>query len=290
MSLPTLALIDLFIVHWNQPAACVGTVNAFLAQKTPLRITVIDNDSMLDAYAQLQTELDPSVTLVRLDDNKGWGGALNVVLRLWLRNESSSYCLLSAHDALPAPDCLTLLCAAAEADPRVGIACPQYPDPFVSRLSRWRGVYPEQATPASKGTAQEVDVPHGTLMLVRRECLEEIGLFDQRYFAYGDEHDLGARAARHGWKVVLVWGSVVTNPATWTESSWRSYLFARNSLYLVRAYFGRAAAAARAFLILGNTLRLLIFQRRDGFAFSARARWRAVRDYFHGCTGRPFAL
>lgn len=281
-------VVDLFVVHWNQPAACVATVNALAAQEIRLRITVIDNDSAPDSYAHLQTELDPTITIVRLDDNKGWGGALNVVLRRWLRSEGNSYCLISAHDAMPAPDCLRLLVAAADADPRVGIACPQYPDPFVSRLSRWRGVYPKAATPQAKGTAQRVDVPHGTLMLVRRQCLEEIGLFDQRYFAYGDEHDLGARAVRHGWKVVLVWGSIVTNSGTWTESSWRSYLFARNSLFLVRAYFGRAAATLRAILILANTLRLLTFHREDGFAFSARARWKAVRDYFNGYTGRPF--
>lgn len=279
--------VDLFVVHWNQPAACAATVNAFAAQDIGLRITVIDNDSAPDAYTDLQSDLDPSVTIVRLDDNKGWGGALNVILRRWLRGATNPYCLISAHDAMPAPDCLRLLVAAADADPRVGIACPQYPDPFVSRLSRWRGVYPEVVTPQAKGTAQKVDVPHGTLMLVRRQCLDEIGLFDQRYFAYGDEHDLGARAVRQGWKVVLVWGSIVTNPATWTESSWRSYLFARNSLYLVRAYYGRTAAAVRAVLILANTLRLALFHREDGFAFSARARWRAVRDYFKGCTGRP---
>jgi N-acetylglucosaminyl-diphospho-decaprenol L-rhamnosyltransferase len=280
--------VDLFIVHWNQPAACVATIKAFSGQAIPLRITVIDNYSTADAYAHLQAELDPSVTIVRLDDNKGWGGALNVILRRWLRAETNPYCLISAHDAVPEPDCLRLLLAAAEADPRVGIACPQYPDPFVPRLSRWRGVYPEAATPQAKGTAQKVDVPHGTLMLVRRSCLEEIGLFDQRYFAYGDEHDLGARAVRCGWKVVLIWGSIVTNPATSTESTWRSYLFARNSLFLVQTYFGRAAATLRALLILANTLRLLTFHRQDGFAFSARARWKAVRDYFHGCTGRPF--
>jgi N-acetylglucosaminyl-diphospho-decaprenol L-rhamnosyltransferase len=281
-------VVDLFVVHWNQPAACVATVNALAAQEIRLRVTVIDNDSAADAYARLQAELDPSVTIVRLDDNKGWGGALNVILRRWLRSDVNPYCLISAHDAMPAPDCLRLLVAAADADPRVGIACPQYPDPFVARLSRWRGVYPEAATPRPTGMVQEVDVPHGTLMLVRRQCLEEIGLFDQRYFAYGDEHDLGARAVRHGWKVVLVWGSIVTNPGTWTESSWRSYLFARNSLFLVRAYFGRAAATLRAILILANTLRLLTFRREDEFAFSARARWKAVRDYFNGCTGRPF--
>ncbi len=279
--------VDLFVVHWNQPEACAATVKALCAQGVPLRVTVLDNDSDAEAYERLQAALDPSVSIVRLDDNKGWGGALNVILRQWLRSDGNSYCLISAHDATPEPDCLRLLVAAAEADPRVGIACPQYPDPFVARLTRWRGVFPEPAEAQAKGTAQQVDVPHGTLMLARRECLNEIGLFDQRYFAYGDEHDLGARAVRHGWKVVLIWGSIVTNPATWTESSWRSYLFARNSLYLVRAYFGRTAAALRAFLILANTLRLLVSRREDGFAFSARARWRAVRDYFQGCTGRP---
>ncbi len=280
--------VDLFVVHWNQPDTCVVTVKALTAQGVSLRVTVIDNDSSGDAYARLEAELEPAVTIVRLDDNKGWGGALNVVLRQWLREEGNPYCLISAHDAMPAPDCLRLLVAAAEADPRVGIACPQYPEPFVARLSRWRGVIPEPATALSNGTAQPVDVPHGTLMLVRRDCLDEIGLFDQRYFAYGDEHDLGARATRRGWKVVLIWGSIVTNPATFTESSWRSYLFARNSLYLVRAYFGRTAATVRAILILANTLRLSALRRDDGFAFSARARWKAVRDYFHGCTGRPY--
>jgi GT2 family glycosyltransferase len=263
-------------------------VQAFSEQGVPLRITVIDNDSSAEAYSCLQTKLSPEVTLVRLEDNKGWGGALNVVLRQWLRSVGSPYCLISAHDAMPAPDCIRLLRAAADDDSKVGIACPQYPTPFVARLSRWHGVYPEPAEPRPVGTTQKVDVPHGTLMLVRRQCLEEIGLFDQRYFAYGDEHDLGARAVRRDWKVVLVWGSIVVNPATWTESSWRSYLFARNSLYLVRSCFGRTAAAIRAVLILINNLRLLIARRDDGFAFSARARWRAVRDYFHGCTGRPY--
>jgi len=280
--------VDLFVVHWNQPDACVATVKAFSGQGIPLRVTVIDNDSSGDAYARLQKELDPAVTIVRLDDNKGWGGALNVVLRQWLRQEGTPYCLISAHDAIPEPDCLRLLVAAADADSRVGIACPQYPEPFVARLSRWRGVFPEPAEAQATGTAQAVDVPHGTLMLARRECLGEIGLFDQRYFAYGDEHDLGARAVRRGWKVVLVWGSIVTNPATFTESSWRSYLFARNSLYLVHAYFGRTAATVRALLLLANTLRMGVLRRDDGFAFSARARWKAVRDYFNGCTGRPY--
>lgn len=279
--------VDLLVVHWNEPSSCVATVQALLAQKIPLRVTVIDNHSEVECFARLQAELEPPVTFVRLDENKGWGGALNVVLRRWLAEQTNPYCLISAHDAVPEQNCLERLIAAADGDARIGIACPQYPDPFVIRLSRWRGVFPETVETPSNGLAQQVDAPHGTLMLVRRDCLGEIGLFDERYFAYGDEHELGARAGRRGWKVVLVWGAIVTNPATSTASSWRSYLFARNSLLLVHDYFGRTAAWVRAMLILANTLRLLSLTRDNGFAFSAQARWKAVRDYLAGRSGRP---
>src|SRR4029450_14046267 len=108
--------VDLFVVHWNQPALCIATVAVLCKQGISLRVTVIDNDSGADAFKQLQTELDPSVTVVRLDDNKGWGGALNVILRHWLRSETNPYCLISAHDAMPGPDCLRLLVAAADED------------------------------------------------------------------------------------------------------------------------------------------------------------------------------
>jgi GT2 family glycosyltransferase len=132
-----------------------------------------------------------------------------------------------------------------------------------------------------------MDAPHGTLMLLQRKCIAEIGLFDERYFAYGDEHELGARSVRKGWKVVIVWGAIVTNPATSIESTWRSYLFARNSLLLVDEYFGRGAATLRALLILANTWRLSIKPPGNDFPFSAAARRKAVRDYFFGQSGRP---
>lgn len=278
--------LDVFVVHWNQPRECAAAVLALLDQGLPLRITVIDNDSALAAYEQLRASVDRDVELVRLRENKGWGAALNVVLREWMNSDGSPFCFIAAHDALPEPDCLRLLAAAARNDPKIGIASPQYHDAIVPRLSALRGVYYEVGTGFSNGAVQKVDVPHGTLFLVRRQCLAQIGLFDERYFAYGDEHDLGARAARSGWTVALVWGAIVTNPATHTPSAWRSYLFARNSLLLVHDCFGPFAACIRAILILLNTVRLMVSPEK-GFVFSAEARWRAVVDYFAGRFGRP---
>lgn len=279
--------VSLLVVHWNQPAECLATMEALRAQNIPLDPTVIDNDSKPEALAILESRLDPEVELIRLDKNRGWGGALNIALKSWLERRTNRYCIISAHDAVPAAECLRLLIEAAEADPRIGIACPQYHDPLVARFSPFRGVVPERVPLLPHGVAQPVDAPHGTLMLCRRECLQQIGLFDERYFAYGDEHELGMRARRTGWKVVMVWDAIVTNPGTSTESPLRSYLFARNSLLLVRDYAGWWSALLRAVLILLNTARLKLQSPGGDFAFSARARFRAVRDYFAGRWGKP---
>ncbi len=279
--------VSLFVVHWNQPAECIATIETLGAQNIPLEPTVIDNASKPEALEILETRLGPDVELIRLDKNKGWGGALNIALKSWLERRTNRYCIMSAHDAVPAAECLRVLIEAAEADPRVGIACPQYHDPLIARFSRWRGVVPERVPALPRGVAQPVDAAHGTLMLCRRECLQQIGLFDERYFAYGDEHELGMRANRNGWKVVMVWGAIVTNPGTSTDSPLRSYLFARNSLLLVRDYAGWWSALLRASLILLNTVRLRLRSSRGDFAFSARARFQAVRDYFAGRWGKP---
>lgn len=278
---------DLFVVHWNRSTECIATVHSLLSQKTDLKVTVIDNHSTPDAVSALRAGLQSDIEILELSDNKGWGPSLNVALRRWLDAAGNPYCFISAHDAMPAPDCLSLLIHAAENDERLGIVCPQYPDETVAHLSPRRGVYQERAVALKRGTVQMVDVPHGTLMLVRRACLAEIGLFDERYFAYGDEHELGARAVRHGWKVAMVWGALVINLGTWTASPLRSYLFTRNSLLLVSDYYGKLSAGVRAALILANTVRLLIFSPHQTFAFSAKARLRGVRDYVRGRYGVP---
>lgn len=279
--------ISLFVVHWNQPLECVAAVRRFIAQDVRLKVVIVDNASGPGANDLLRSQLGDEIEIIRLEQNKGWGPALNVALAKWMGAGQGPYCLISAHDAEPAENCLALLVEAMERDLRVGIACPQYPDATVPRFSCTRGVCQDRGIALPSGNLQVVDVPHGTLMIVRRECLGEIGLFDERYFAYGDEHELGLRATYKGWKIGLVWGAVVTNRGTWTPSPWRSYLFTRNSLLLVHDYCGKAWAWTRAALILVNTVRLVLFSPGKGFAFAPKARWRGIRDYFAARFGRP---
>jgi GT2 family glycosyltransferase len=170
---------------------------------------------------------------------------------------------------------------------KIGIACAEIGVAHLAKFSPILGARLPYVPPRPDGTVETVAFPHGTLMLFKRQCLEEIGLFDERYFAYGDETEIGLRAWRYGWKVVVVWGARVVNPGTWTPSRTLSYLATRNSLLMAHTYGGWFRAALRAALMVPNTLRLWVTPSTQRFAFSPKARVAAIRDFFLGRYGPP---
>lgn len=279
--------VPLFILHWNRPEECLRTVNAFRAQGVPLRILVIDNRSEPEALRSLTVCLPPDVPLMTLGENKGWGGAFNLVLREWLATQGSDFCFVSAHDAIPAEGCIELVLRAMMEDHRIGIACPEYGISEFSHFSKLRYCVGAPVAMRPRGTSEPIEMLNGTVIAFRRKCLLEIGLFDERYFAYGDEHDIGLRAREKNWLVCIVWGAIVENSGTWTASRTRSYLFARNSLLLIKTHAGKGWAAVRLLFMLLNTLRMLMFSPDKGYPFSASARLLAIRDFLLGRYGPP---
>jgi N-acetylglucosaminyl-diphospho-decaprenol L-rhamnosyltransferase len=279
--------VPLFILHWNQPDECIRTVNAFLAQGVPLRLCVVDNHSDPEALKTLVERLPPDVQLLALNENMGWGGAFNVVLKEWLVADGNELCIISAHDAIPADGCVELLLRGMIEDTRIGIACPEYGISEIPHFSKLRYCRNAPVVARPPGRSEPIEMLHGTTIAFRRQCLLEIGLFDERYFAYGDEHDIGLRAQQKDWLVCVVWGAIVKNPGTWTASRTRSYLFARNSLLLIKTHGGWGWAAARLLFMLPNTLRMLVFRPDTGYAFSATARLLAIQDFLLGRYGHP---
>jgi GT2 family glycosyltransferase len=252
----------------------------------PLKISIVDNASDPSLLQTLRNHLPQNVELIELKENKGWGGGLNVLLRDWLSREDSTYCFVSAHDAIPNKKCLNMLLSSAYEDSKIGIACPEYGIDHLPKFSPLRGPYLAPVSHRPEGTAETIIFPHGTLMLLRKQCLREIGLFDERYFAYGDEYDLGLRAKQYQWKVVVVWGAIVDNPGSWTSEPVKTYLFARNSLLLALKHAGSGWALLRALLMIPNTLRLLCQKAEDKRSFLS-ARIFALRDFLLNHYGSP---
>lgn len=134
---------------------------------------------------------------------------------------------------------------------------------------------------------EPVGYPHGTLLLARRACLEAVGLFDERYFSYCEEADLGERARRAGWDVALVRGAEVRNPHMGSGAAVSDYLMLRNTLLFVRDHFGRYHAAVRAGLALADLARGLLRPATRPWIFVPRARLRALADAARGRYGPP---
>jgi GT2 family glycosyltransferase len=226
------------------------------------------------------------IDLITLASNTGFGPGSNVGWRHWLEHGTGDWVALAPHDALPEDDTLVRLIAACEDHGRwVGLACADVGDGETPVYDPYFGGMTVPARTTSGW--EDADYPHGTLLLARRACLDDIGLFDERYFAYCEEADLGLRAKAAGWEVGLVRGVRVHNPTMRSGSPVTDYLMHRNTLLLVREHSGRYHATVRLQIALWHLLRGTVQPSSRAWLWSAEGRRRGIADYLRGRFGRP---
>jgi GT2 family glycosyltransferase len=138
---------------------------------------------------------------------------------------------------------------AAEARPKAGMFASQVRLANTDRLdsagmlialdgsSKQRG---HGESPASFAVDSDTLFPTGSAALYRRKMLDEIGLFDERFFLYCEDTDLGLRARWAGWEAVYVAGAVVDHAyskSAGRASPLKAYYVERNRLYAVMKNF-----------------------------------------------------
>ncbi|HLU43099.1 MAG TPA: glycosyltransferase [Microthrixaceae bacterium] len=280
------------IVHWNQAAACAETVARFRKGALDVRVTVVDNGSEPAQLTELRRALSVTdgVELVELGENRGFGPGANAGLRRFLeRPDDGEWVALAPHDVEPDPDCLPAMLAAASAEPMAGLLCADVGDGMSPVIDPYFGgmVVPAPELPAPLPRWEDVDYPHGTLMLLRRQLLEEVGAFDERYFSYCEEADLALRARRAGWRIGLVRGARVRNVHLGSSVALVDYLQTRNTLLLVQEMSGWYHATIRALITLLQVASGLRRPDRRPPVFDARARMLGLRDFLLRRFGPP---
>ena len=277
--------VQVLIVHRDEPEKCTRTVEAFRSQDVPVRITVLDNDSDPVALHVLGRQVD-DLDVVSTGRNAGFGPAANVGLRRWLETETGDWVVVAPHDAIPAPDCLRRILQVGTEQTRAGLLSAEYGrgHDYKPVIDRYLGGYVESTLRGSGW--EDAGFPHGTLLVARRATLLDIGLFDERYFAYCEEADLGMRAKRSGWAVGIVWGAVVSNPGM-AEGRAAHYLKLRNTLLLVREHYGRYPAFMRCVIALVSLAIRAARQEGRVHALERRAERMAIADFLRGRYGPP---
>ena len=276
------------VVHWNQPVRLRATLAALADQGVAVRALVVDNGSAaaeLDAARAVVASAPIDARLFEAGTNTGFGPGANIGLRVWLAEGVGEWAAVVPHDALPDPGALAALIAMAAAQHHVGLACADVGDGETPVVDPYFG---GMTVPARVAAGWEpADYPHGTLLLARRACLEAIGLFDERYFAYCEEADLGVRARELGWRVGLVRGARVTNTHLGSSVALVDYLQHRNTLLLVRVHSGRYHAFIRLCISIYQLLGGWAVPSRRPLVFDAPARWAGIRDHLRRRYGPP---
>jgi GT2 family glycosyltransferase len=235
-------------VDYNRHADTYACLDSLLSSSgsTP-PIIVIDNGSTepLDLTAY------PTVELIRLERNLGFAGGFNVGLRRALEQGAEAVLVLN-NDTFADPEMLAAL--AAELKDGVGLAGPRIfyaadpqriwsdgfdAHPLTLELTHGRRGQLEGAV--SDCATRPVDYVLGCAMLIRRDVLETIGLFDERFFAYYEDLDYCRRAQAAGFRLVTVpaarlWHNVAST--TGLGHPQRQYLLAYGSVLFFARHAG----------------------------------------------------
>jgi GT2 family glycosyltransferase len=97
--------------------------------------------------------------------------------------------------------------------------------------------------PAAYEHAQEVGWATGAVLLVRRECHEILGGWDESFFLYSEETDFSLRAKDAGWRTVYEPRATAHHEGS--ASGWSDRLYTMQILNRVRLYGRRHRASAR---------------------------------------------
>lgn len=280
--------VTVVVVHRDRPDVLAATVGAFAAtgrDGPAVRVMVVDNASGPSSAPVLDGLVGAGVEVVASPTNLGFGPGANVGLRRWLRRGSGTWVVVAPHDARPRPDTLTRLVEAGRADERLGLISADVGDGATPLVDPFLGAI-DGPQRVAEGF-EPGDYPHGTLLMARRACLEQIGVFDERYFAYCEEADLGLRARAAGWEVGVVRGARVDNPGMSTAVERVAYLQLRNTLLLLREHYGRRQSLFRAVFALGQLPVGAVHPPARGLHWSPTGRLRGIADHYRGRYGPP---
>lgn len=171
-------------------------------------------------------------------------------------------------------------------DGSLDLACRRsFPTPMSSlfKLSGISKLFPRSKMAAkynltylSDDETAEVDSVMGAYMLVRGRALEQAGLYDEKFFMYGEDLDLAFRIKERGWKVyyypaVEVLHHKGASSRKQSERSIREFYRAMHIFYQ-KHYAGQYNGVVNAIVNLGITARGALAQMQNSVRSSERKR------------------
>jgi GT2 family glycosyltransferase len=241
--------ISVIVVNWNRRELLRACLHSLAAQVgAECEIIVVDNGSSDGSLEMLEREFrEIPVKVIRNRENLGFCAANNQ----GIREARGEYVALLNNDAEAAPGWLAALRRVFDSAPDAGMAASKilvWEDP--GRIDKaGHLIYPDGQN-RGRGSGEpdrgqydqpgEALWPDGCAAMYKREMLEQIGGFDEDFFAYADDAELGLRARIAGWRCLYAPDAVVRHHRGSTlglGSARRLALIERNRVLLAAKLF-----------------------------------------------------
>ena len=261
--------VDVVIVNWNGRKYLAPCLDALACQTfTDFQVWLVDNGSMDGSVDFLRTHY-PHIHLICNAENRGFAAANNQAIRAG----NSRYVATLNNDTTVDPGWLEALTRVLDENPHAGMTASLMLFADRPEIINSAGIGVDRVgiawdlrggEPVSSYNTHPVPVfgACAGAALYRRAMLDEIGLFDEDFFAYLEDVDLAWRAQWAGWQALSVPQARVLHhhSATAGEGSpFKNRLLGRNKVWLIAKNYPAPQVWLYLPLIVGYDVAAVIY-------------------------------
>jgi hypothetical protein len=243
-------LVSVIVLNWNGGTHVQSCLDSLTGQDYDnLEIIVVDNGSSDGSVEMIRTRY-PEVQLIENHANLGFAAGNNVGIRV----SRGEYVVILNNDAEMDSRAVSAMREAIDKDRRYGACASRIYLKFEQDLLDAAGIVvcPDGLSIGRGrlergeryGREEEVFFGSGCCLMARREMLEDIKVggdyFDESFFMYADDTDLGWRARLRGWKTVYAPDAKVYHLHSASSESYsplKAFLVERNRIWVQLTYF-----------------------------------------------------
>jgi GT2 family glycosyltransferase len=207
--------VSIVIVSWNGRQHLEACLTGVAAQTGVASETILVDNGSTDGTAEFVRERFPWVRLVQVPENLGFAGGNNV----GVRHAQGRYVALLNNDTSADPGWLRTLLSGVDESAGYVLATsrivymhdPEVIDSAGDGLLRWGGAFKRHhgASVSAATVTDEVFGVCGAACLMPKAVFDELGGFDEDFFASHEDVDLSYRARLRGYRCRYVANAVV---------------------------------------------------------------------------------
>ncbi len=284
-----LPLVSIIIVTWNGAKVLGRCLDSLAAQTYPDFETIVIDNGSTDRSADGLEARWPGIRLERLEHNCGFAAANNLGAHL----ARGRWLALLNNDAFPAPDWLESLMSATQSYSNFSFFASrliQANDParldgagdvyHMSGLA-WRQHHNRLVSQVGDD-ATEVFSPCAAAALYPREAFLQVGGFDEAYFSYHEDVDLGFRLRLQGLRCLYIPQAAVYHIGSASHGARSDFVIYYGHRNLVWAYVKNMPGYLFWLFLPAHLSANLFFVVYYSLRGQGRAVWRAKLDALRG--------